>query len=352
MVGLLSACVCTGCAPASTSSNSTKTGGPTANVTAPASPQPAAKSTPKKTPTTAPTPAQAKNVPVINAFNAGPAIVSAGGRSTLTWEVSNAGSITISPGVGSVSGVGTVIVSPATSTKYTLKATNTQGTSTSSATVMVESKYSTLLPVVLAFTINPLTISDNDTCTISWDVFDASSVSITAGAGQQVSTLSTKLTPKGTMPVTPHFVSPAAFTTIPSSGAFYTLTATNVTGSTIVSRDVTVLTKAILPLPGIPIAYENITVSAVDYLPMVRWFAADPVTVIQGNSATLSWEVYGATKVVLNGVEVAHTGNRTVSPAAAATYTLTASNQYWTMSKALTVNVLPYKAEWFKPVIQ
>jgi hypothetical protein len=215
---------------------------------------------------------------------------------------------------------------------------------------MVERDYSTLLPVILAFTVSPPTISDKDTCTISWSIFDASSVSLTLGTGSEVSTLSEKLTPVGSMTITPPYVAPTVVTAVPASAAVYTLTATNVTGSTIASRDVTVLTTAVIPREGAPILRDNITVTAADYLPMIRWFAAEPVSVVQGNTTSISWEVDRAAKVDLNGVEVPATGSRTVSPSATAGYTLTASNQYWTLSKVLTVNVLPYKAEWFKPL--
>src|SRR4030043_2316488 len=89
-------------------------------------------STPTPTPTPTPT-----GLPVVNYFIANPPIISAGGSTTLGWNVSNATSVTIDPGVGSVVSVGTTLVSPATSTNYTLTATNAAGLYSLTAPVLV-----------------------------------------------------------------------------------------------------------------------------------------------------------------------------------------------------------------------
>lgn len=62
--------------------------------------------------------------PVIANFNAVPQNISAGGSSTLSWNVSNATVVTINNGVGSVGLTGTRVVSPASTTTYTLTASN------------------------------------------------------------------------------------------------------------------------------------------------------------------------------------------------------------------------------------
>ncbi|MGA7677765.1 MAG: hypothetical protein WCA51_05265, partial [Dehalococcoidia bacterium] len=66
-------------------------------------------------------------LPVIDYFTADPPIISAGSFTTLSWNVSNATSVTIDPGVGTVGSVGTATVSPATSTNYILTAANASG---------------------------------------------------------------------------------------------------------------------------------------------------------------------------------------------------------------------------------
>jgi hypothetical protein len=69
-------------------------------------------------------PSPLSGLPVINYFTADPPIIAAGSSTTLSWDVSNATSVTIDPGVGSVDLTGTALVSPMTSTNYTLTASN------------------------------------------------------------------------------------------------------------------------------------------------------------------------------------------------------------------------------------
>jgi hypothetical protein len=82
-------------------------------------------------------PAGPNGAPAIGLFQASPAAFPAGGSTTLEWNVLNATTVTISEGVGTVSAVGTQNVSPATTTTYTLTATNAQGTSTATALATV-----------------------------------------------------------------------------------------------------------------------------------------------------------------------------------------------------------------------
>jgi archaellum component FlaF (FlaF/FlaG flagellin family) len=96
-----------------------------------------AASPPASTPPPEPTPAPASVLPVINYFMANPPVISYGGSSMLSWSVSNATSVTIDNGVGPVGSNGTAPVSPATSTNYTLTATNTAGMYYMTITVMV-----------------------------------------------------------------------------------------------------------------------------------------------------------------------------------------------------------------------
>ena len=69
-------------------------------------------------------PSPSDGLPVVSYFTANPPIISAGSSTTLSWSVSNATSVDIQPGVGSVGFVGTALVSPAVSTDYTLTAIN------------------------------------------------------------------------------------------------------------------------------------------------------------------------------------------------------------------------------------
>ncbi len=75
--------------------------------------------------------------PSIASFTAAPASVSSGGSATLSWNVSNAAYVIVSPQVGAVRGA-SVMVQPAQTTTYTLYATNQFGRSTATVTVNVQ----------------------------------------------------------------------------------------------------------------------------------------------------------------------------------------------------------------------
>lgn len=91
-------------------------------------------------------------VPRIINFSAVPATINAGDKSTLVWDVENATSVTITPGLGSVSLNGSQVVTPAATTTYTLTATNAAGSVNASTTVNVNVIPP---PIITSFTANP-----------------------------------------------------------------------------------------------------------------------------------------------------------------------------------------------------
>jgi hypothetical protein len=84
-----------------------------------------------------PAPSAEEMPPVINSFTTTPADISAGQRTTLSWDVSGATGITIEPSIGNVGSSGTLLLTPPATTTYTLTATNQAGSTTGSATVTV-----------------------------------------------------------------------------------------------------------------------------------------------------------------------------------------------------------------------
>jgi hypothetical protein len=82
--------------------------------------------------------------PVINSFTANPGYIQYGQSVVLTWTVSNASTVTLSPAIGSVPNSGSYNVSPGYTTTYTLSATNSAGSVSASTTV-------TVAPVVSTF---------------------------------------------------------------------------------------------------------------------------------------------------------------------------------------------------------
>ena len=81
--------------------------------------------------------------PVINSFTANPGYINCGESVTLSWNVTDASTVTISPNVGSVSNSGSRTVTPGYTTTYTLTATNSDGTVSASTTVTVAPYIST-----------------------------------------------------------------------------------------------------------------------------------------------------------------------------------------------------------------
>ncbi|MBS1853061.1 MAG: hypothetical protein JST79_19330 [Acidobacteria bacterium] len=75
--------------------------------------------------------------PAISSFTASSSSVSSGSSVTLSWSVSNASYVVISPGAGAVRG-NSVSLSPTQTTTYTLYATNPYGRNTATVTVNVQ----------------------------------------------------------------------------------------------------------------------------------------------------------------------------------------------------------------------
>ncbi len=155
--------------------------------------------------------------PVIASFAASPASITTGGSSTLNWSTTGATSLSISPGVGTVTG-SSVSVSPSATTTYTLTATNATKSVTKTAKVTVTPPVQTV-PVIASFTATPSSIATGGSSTLTWSVTGATSLSISPAIGT-VNGTSTSVSP-----------------TVTTS---YTLTATNAAGSETLSATVTV----------------------------------------------------------------------------------------------------------------
>ena len=253
-------------------------------------------------------PPAGSGLPTINSFIASPPIVTTGGSSTLSWDVSNATAVILSPGIGHVNMSGSIPVVPGTSMAYTLTATNSAGTATATTTVLVQSSSAVPPPIVLSFTANPAGIIAGNSSTLMWNVYGATSVSIDPYIGS---------------------VGASGSTTVhPGTTTTYTLTASNSAGGVTATTDVNVLTLI--------------------QLPVIQYFTANPASFFKGGSSTLSWQTSGATQVLLNGSPVSTNGAMVVSPAATQTYTLAASNGFGNSNKTISVAVLILNPNLFK----
>jgi hypothetical protein len=234
--------------------------------------------------------------PQVITFTANPATINAGQSSTLTWQVINADSVSITS-LGIVALAGSQGVTPAATTTYTLTATRGTQTATATATVTVNAAGSGL-PRIVSFAANPATIDFGQSSTLSWVVENATSVS--------VSTI-------GTVGLTgSHSVSPA-------STATYTITASNANGSVNSSTVLTVLTSV-----------------------KILSFTATPSTVASGGFSILVCQTAGATQGVnVSGISF-NTDTATVSVRViqTTTYTCTATaSDGQTTSAQTTVTV-------------
>jgi hypothetical protein len=200
-------------------------------------------------------------------------------------------------------------VTPSATTTYVLTADSGSEKVTKSVTVTVDvptstkAATSTAAPVVNSFTStkNSLTLGDN--LTLNWAVTGARAVTIKPGVGSVPTTGSILVTPVG--------------------NTTYTLLATNSFGTENATVAVTVNTTT---------DYEA---------PVIRSFVAQPSTISPGQTSNLSWDIKGATVIVIDqGIGTPNSFySQDVSPSETTTYTLTAINSSATASATVTVTV-------------
>ena len=175
----------------------------------------------------------ASGAPVINSFTANPDTIAAGGSAVLSWNVSNAASVSISPLIGSVdpvSGSGTATVG--STTTFVMTASNAAGSTNASVTVNVTgSTPSEGYPTINSFSASPTIIPAGGSSTLSWNVSGAAQVNI-SGIGNVNST--------GTQTVSP------------GTTTNYTLTATATSGSWVSQTILVAVTPSEPPPSGQP----------------------------------------------------------------------------------------------------
>ncbi|MCX6002727.1 MAG: hypothetical protein NTY79_09425, partial [Chloroflexi bacterium] len=234
--------------------------------------------------------------PVVASFNASSATITSGQPATLQWEVTGVTSVSISPGIGTVSSSGTREVSPGTTTTYALIANNTFGSARKSVTITVTGA----LPAIASFSVDKDSIITGQSATLSWSVTGATSVSISPGVGPVSMT--------GTESVSP------------ASTTAYTLTATNDAGNSTASATLKVTSSK---------------------APIITTFSAIPGSIKSGELSTLTWDIIGAKSInISQGIGgVASKGATQVAPAATTTYTLTVDSDYGSETRSVTVTV-------------
>lgn len=133
---------------------------------------------PKSTPTTPDLPQQ-KNLPTINNFTANPSEIFKGNNSTLSWSSSNATTISINQGIGTVNNSGSIEVSPTETTIYTLTVSNNNSTVTKGCIITVRLN----LPNIEKFSLTPSSVNYGDSSDLYWYVSNATKVEIDQSIG-------------------------------------------------------------------------------------------------------------------------------------------------------------------------
>jgi len=184
-------------------------------------------------------------LPKIQEFEASPSVINQGEVAYIRWSVSNANSASIDNGIGNVALTGEIPVSPDTTTFYTLTATNFAGESVARTQVMVRGEPTTppvvtaeTPPTIVAFYADRLVITADDYVTLSWEVLDATEVTL-----EDFGQVSAKDT----------------ITLIPAITTTYLLTATNAAGESTAGITVTVQPS----LPAGPTAEGVIILQAI-----------------------------------------------------------------------------------------
>jgi hypothetical protein len=134
--------------------------------------------------------------PIIIEFSNNPPTINAGGTSTLLWNVTGATSVSIDQGIGQVAVAGTRVVSPATSTVYTISATNSAGTVIRSSAIIIVSApapppQTTASNPVINFTASYV---GGSSWQLNWNVSNATQIVIQPDIGPVNSTGSTVVT--------------------------------------------------------------------------------------------------------------------------------------------------------------
>ena len=251
-------------------------------------------------------------VPTVNTFTATPSAVAAGQQATITWSVSNATSVSISQGIGTVAASGSKTVTVNQTTDYEITAINGAETVRRPLKVEVVGNGPAGSPTIAGFRAAPDSVQAGQPSTLTWDVQNATSISITPG---------------GTVTGTSLNVTPSKTTT-------YILRATNASGTS--SAAATVYIGATSP-------------------PVIASFTANPKVLSgPGQSTVLSWDVTNAATVSIDHSigPVQSSGTHTIAPSVSTRYTLTAENSAGKTTKTEDVTVQGTTAGGTPPSIQ
>jgi RHS repeat-associated protein len=228
-------------------------------------------------------------------ITANPAAIKTGDPCSLIWTSENAQSVSIDNGIGAVAASGSISVNPQSTTTYTITATGACGTQTQSVTITVYQ------PPTVSINATPTSIITGQTSILSWSSTNAVTVTIDNNIGA--------------VPAN------SSLTVKPTTTTTYTIYATGPGGTATAS-----VTLTVTPPP-----------------PPIVTLTANPASIVQGSSSTLTWSSANATTLSIdNGIGAVNpTGSTLVSPNQTTTYTITATGPGGTATSRATVTVTP-----------
>lgn len=231
----------------------------------------------------------AQPMPAVVSFSATPPSITAGGQTTLAWNVTNATSVVVTgPASGQVySGanlMGSATVMPGMTETFTLVASDGANSAMATAVVTVTAPMGAS---ITSFSASPATVQLGTASTLSWSVVNAT-------GGIEIS--------DGTAIVTTSNNAMGSFAVTPAVTTTYTLRAINPVMDATSTAVVTVNAAA----PGI------------------TYFLPNPTLVARGGTTQLSWRTVGADsiRVLQNGAEI----YTTTTNAAMGMYTATVTD--------------------------
>ncbi|CAN5735088.1 hypothetical protein BH24DEI2_BH24DEI2_06630 [soil metagenome] len=230
--------------------------------------------------------------PLITSFSASAPVVAPGTKVTLSWQVNNPDTLTLTPSIGDVTGTNEIVVTPRQTTEYVLTATKGGKTETRSVEVEVVSTLA-----VQSFTATPDKLPETGGgVTLKWQVAGEGNITLVLDDG--LPNVTTGADDRDVSGRTSFSIGNLTQSTV------FTLTAKNASGET-----------------------KGQTTVLVGDKPFIGSFVADDTTVTAGTPVTLSWDVAGdpAPTVQLNGQTVSGT-SAVVTPTTTTPYTLTATN--------------------------
>ena len=225
--------------------------------------------------------ANAEVVMVTGSIVASPGTICVGESSHISWATTDATSIVIQPGIGSVSAYGERDVSPTQTTTYTMTLSNsTGGYGQTSATVYVNNSGScqppTPLPTV-TISASPSTVPYNSSSTITWTSNNATSCTASGGTNGWAGSKN---------------LSGTFYTGALTNTTTYYITCTNSSGSASDSTTVTVIPQT-----------QNPTVT----------ITANPSSIPYNGSSTVTWSSANATSCTASGGTNGWAGSKNLS---------------------------------------